>query len=73
VRWRPELRLCLGDPDQVAQRLLRAAAHFAAEEQLDQAAPPPGREVEVSIEPDERAAFLRLRQRYVLVVFDAER
>jgi hypothetical protein len=73
VRWRPELGLRLSDPDQVAQRLLRATAHLAAEKQLDEASPPPGREVEVSIETDERAALLRIGQRYVLVVFDAER
>ena len=35
--------------------------------------PPPGREMEVSIEPDQRAAFLGLGQRHPLVVVDAER
>jgi len=29
--------------------------------------------MEVSIEPDERAAILRLRERHALVVVDAER
>jgi hypothetical protein len=59
--------------DQVSERLLGPAPQLTPEQQLDQAAPPPGREMEVSIEPDERAAFLRLGERHALVVVDAER
>jgi len=51
--------------------LVRASVH--AQQQPDQLAPPPGREMEVSIEPDERAVTLRLRERHALVVVDAER
>jgi len=66
-------RIGFGDSQQVAQRLLRAAAHLATQQHLDEVAPPPGREVEVSIEPDEGPAFLCLGQGQVLVVFNAER
>jgi hypothetical protein len=47
-----------GGLDQVAERFLRSASQLSAQSQCYQAAPPPGREVEVSIEPDERSAFL---------------
>jgi hypothetical protein len=59
--------------DQGSQRFFGSAAQFGAERQSDQLAPPPGRDVEVSIEPDQRAAFLRLGQHYALVVVDSER
>jgi hypothetical protein len=63
----------LGGADQVTQRCLGSMSQLTPEEQCDEAAPPPGREVEVSIEPDERAAFFGFGQRHVLVVFEAER
>jgi hypothetical protein len=66
-RWR-----ALGGPDQVSQGFFRSAPQLAAQQQSHHPAPPPGREVEVSIETDERAAFLRLGERDVLVVLDAE-
>jgi len=46
----------LGDAQQSLQRILGAAPDLAAEQQLDEPSPPPGRELEVSIEADERAA-----------------
>ena len=58
--------------DQVLQGLLRSASELTSEQKTDQPAPPPGREVEVSIEPDERAAFFGLGERHALVVDDAE-
>ena len=45
-----------GVPDQALKRLLRTVAEFTSEEKLDQAAPPPGREFEVSIEPHQSTA-----------------
>jgi len=58
--------------DQVSKRFFRSALELASEQNRDQPAPPPGREVEVSIEPDERAAFFGLGERHALVVDDAE-
>jgi hypothetical protein len=43
--------------DQLLKRFLRATAQLTSQQQREEAAPPPGREVEVSIEADERAAF----------------
>jgi hypothetical protein len=59
--------------DQVSQRFFRSAPQLTPKQQLDQPAPPPGREMEVSIEPDERPAFLRLGERHVLMIVDAKR
>ncbi len=58
--------------DQVSQGFLRSAPQFAPQEQLDESAPPPGREVEVSIESNERAS-LGFGQGDVFMVLDAER
>jgi hypothetical protein len=58
--------------DQVSKRLIRPASELTPERKSDQPAPPPGREVEVSIEPDESAALLRLGERHALVVDDAK-
>jgi hypothetical protein len=54
--------------DQVAQRFLRSAAQLTTEQLSDQPTPPPGREMEVSIEADEGAAFRHLSQRGPLKV-----
>jgi hypothetical protein len=63
----------LRDADQFSQRLFRALPQLAAEKQRDQATPPPGREVEVSIESDECAALGGLGEGYMFVVDDAKR
>ena len=59
--------------DQVLERFLRSAAQLTSECQRQQAAPPPGREVEVSIEPDQRSALFGLGEGDVLLVLDSER
>lgn len=59
--------------DQVLQRFFRSPSQLTSEQKSDHAAPPPGRAIEVSIEADERAAFLVFGQRDVLVIVDAER
>ena len=59
--------------DKVSQRFLRSASQLRSKQKRDQTTPPPGREVEVSIEPDESAAFFGLRECHALVVDDAER
>src|SRR5215471_15757045 len=46
---------------------------LAAEKEADQTAPPPGREMKVSIETDQRALRLPFGQRQVLVVDYAKR
>lgn len=61
-----------GGADEVTQRFFRSASELTSEQQPDQPAPPPGREVEVSIEPDEGAALLGLGECHALVVDDAE-
>jgi len=58
--------------DQVSKRFFRSASELTSEQKSDQPAPPPGREVEVSIETDERAAPFGLSERHALVVDDAE-
>jgi hypothetical protein len=59
--------------DQISEGGFRSGPQLAAEQQRDEPAPPPGREVEVSIEADERASIFCFHQRDVFVVFDAER
>src|SRR5207302_1395595 len=59
-----------GSADQRLQRLFGSPPQLSSEKYPDDAAPPPGREVEVSIEPDQRPAFLGLGQRHVLLVGD---
>ena len=54
------------------QRFLRSAPQLSPEQQCEEAAPPPGREMEVSIESDDCAAFFGLGQSDSLVVLDAE-
>ena len=54
--------------DQVAEGFFRSAAEFTTEQLSDQPAPPPGREVEVSIEAEERPALRCLSQRGPLKV-----
>ena len=66
-------RVLLRGADQVSQRLFRALPELTAEKQHDQPAPPPGREVEVSIESDECAALGGLGEGRMFVVFDAKR
>ena len=66
-------RLLLRSADQVSQRLFRAFPQLTAEKQPDQATPPLGREVEVSIESDECAALGGLGEGQMFVVFDAKR
>ena len=58
--------------DQVAQGLFRSPAYLSTEQEVHQATPPPGREVEVSIEPDEGSAFLCVSEGHVFVIVDAE-
>src|SRR2546423_13499032 len=64
--------LALGSADQAPQRFLRATPQLSPQQSLHEPTPPPGRKVEVSIEPDERAALRRLSQRQVLVVVDSK-
>jgi hypothetical protein len=71
-KWSNQLGV-LGRADEVLQRFFRSASELMSEQKPDQAAPPPGREVEVSIEPDESAAFFGLRECHALVVDDSER
>ena len=59
--------------NQGAQRLLGSVAQLTTEERLHKPTAPPGREMEVSIETDERAAGIGLCQRHVLTVDEAER
>jgi len=66
-------RRLLRGADQSSQRLFRAFPQLTAEKQPDQATPPPGREVEVSIESDECAALGGLGEGQMFVVFDAKR
>src|SRR5919201_6115184 len=47
-------------------------AQLASEHELNQVAPPPGRELEVSIEPEQCPAAVHRRQGDVLAVHDAE-
>src|SRR5437660_385101 len=65
--------VCFGGPDQIPEGLLRSFLQLAPQKEADHAAPPPGREMEVSIEPDERAAFFRRSERDVFVVVDPKR
>src|SRR5207253_2904790 len=46
-----------GSADQRPQRLFGSPPQLPSDKYADDAAPPPGREVEVSIEPDQRPAF----------------
>src|SRR5207247_6922681 len=62
-----------GGPNQVSESLLRSVPQLSSKNQLHHLAPPPGREVEVSIEPDQGAAFLGLGERHPVVVVDANR
>lgn len=62
-----------GGADQVSERCCRPAPQLTPQQERDQPAPPPGREMEVSIEPDQRSAFFGLGQRHAFVIFDAER
>ncbi len=61
----------LRGPDQRVQGCVGAASELAAQEDAKHPAPPPGREMKISIEPDERA-LLGVRQRHAFVVDDAE-
>ncbi len=71
---RPMLaRLLLRGADQVSQGLFRTFPQLIAEKQPDQPTPPPGREVEVSIESDECAALGGLGEGQMFVVVDAKR
>jgi hypothetical protein len=63
----------LRSANQISQRPFRAFLQLTAEKQPDQATPPPGREVEVSIESDEGAALGGLGKGQMFVVFDAKR
>lgn len=64
--------LAVSGANQIAQAFLWAARELSAQQGSDQPAAPPGRELEVSIEPDERAALPRFGQGDALVVDDAE-
>src|SRR5438067_1829572 len=55
-------------PDQLPQRFLRSPPELASQNKSHQPTPPPGREVEVSIEPDQSAAPCRLGQGHPLEV-----
>ena len=66
-------RRLLRGADQISQRFFRAFPQLTAEKQPDQATPPPGREVEVSIESDECAALGSLGEGQMFMVFDAKR
>ena len=59
-----------GGADQVSQGLFRAALQLSPEEELDEASPPPGRELEISIEADQGSAGAGRSQSYVLTVDD---
>jgi hypothetical protein len=66
-------RLLFRGADQISQRLFGAFPQLTAEKQPHQATPPPGREVEVSIESDECAALGGLGESQMFVVVDAKR
>jgi len=61
----------LRDANQIPKGLLRSPPQFAAQDSLDQSAPPPGRQVKVSSEPDEGTS-LGFGQADMLVILDAE-
>jgi hypothetical protein len=58
---------------EAAKRLLGHAPQFTPHQELDESSPPPGRELEVSIQRDTGVKGIERRQRDVLVVHDAER
>lgn len=55
------------------QRIGGPAAQFAGEQQPDEASPPPGRELKVSIESHQCVTRVQLRQRNSLIVDNPER
>src|SRR6266487_1137296 len=65
--------LSLGGANQLPQGFLRSALELATYQQPHQPAPPPGREMKVSIEPDQRPAPIALCQRDALVVINPKR
>lgn len=63
----------LDGADQVPQGLLRPAPQLTPEQQRNEPAPPPGREMEVSIEAEQSPTFRGRGESQMLVVVDAER
>ena len=68
----PKGPLGFGRLDQLPQSLFRPFPELTANKEPHQGAPPPGREMEVSIEPDETSSGVGLSKRHALVVVDTK-